>query len=122
LRYCDGSPLRSRGWGWASGCRSYDKCVAVSAALHLRTPARVPVGDLVVAVDAETSIGIYNPTRSIIDAFRLRHLEGGDLAYTALRRWLRRPGSSPVALHEMARRFPRTLRAITGALTILQYE
>jgi hypothetical protein len=38
-----------------------------------------------------TAIGIYGPERRIIDAFRLRHREGTDLASGALRRWLCSP-------------------------------
>jgi hypothetical protein len=41
--------------------------------------------------------------RSIIDAARLRHREGPELAYGALRRWLRQPGPSPAELLAMAR-------------------
>lgn len=41
----------------------------------------------------ETSIGLYDPARCIIDAFRLRHLEFPETAIEALRRWLRRRGS-----------------------------
>ena len=80
------------------------------------------VGRVTLPVVAGVSVGMYNPERSIIDAFRLRHLEGEDLAYIALRRWLRRSGSSPAALYEMARQFPRALRTIAKALEILQYD
>jgi predicted transcriptional regulator of viral defense system len=63
-------------------------------------------------------IGIYSAERSIIDAFRMRHLEGGDLAIEALKRWLRR-GGQPSELLGMARSFPRALTAIRGTLEIL---
>ncbi|HZM81529.1 MAG TPA: hypothetical protein VFC19_37875 [Candidatus Limnocylindrales bacterium] len=81
------------------------------------------IGRDTIDVAGHTGIGVYSAERSIIDAFRLRHREGDELAYGALRRWLRRPGSSPGALHEMARRhFPKTAKAIRQALEILQYE
>jgi len=64
-------------------------------------------------------IGLYNPERSIVDAFRLRHLEGEDLAHEALRRWLRRRGSNPAGLLELARHFPRAEGPIRRALEIL---
>lgn len=71
------------------------------------------------AVDQETEIGIYNPDRSIIDAFRLRRWEGPELGVTALRRWLRRPGSQPASLLAMAASFPATVRPIRETLEVL---
>jgi len=46
----------------------------------------------------EGAIGLYSAERSIIDASRLRHQDGPDLAYEALRGWLRRRDASPAAL------------------------
>jgi hypothetical protein len=68
------------------------------------------------------AIGIYNPVRSIVDAFRLRYREGEELAYVALRRWSRRRGTKPATLVAMARHFPRTVTPIARALEIIQYE
>jgi predicted transcriptional regulator of viral defense system len=96
--------------------------VTAPVAWHLFSRETFDVGRDALPIDAETSIGIYNAQRSIIDAFRLRHREGEDLAYIALRRWLRRPGSSPAVLYDMARQFPRTIKPITRALEILQYD
>jgi hypothetical protein len=67
-------------------------------------------------------IGIYTPERCIIDSFRLGWLEGEELGYIALRRWLRREGSSPAALLEMARNFPKTVTSLTRAMQTLLYE
>jgi hypothetical protein len=67
----------------------------------------------------ETTIGIYSPERCIIDAFRLRHLEGPETAIEALRRWLRRRGSQPATLLKMARAFPKAEPALRAALEIL---
>ena len=64
------------------------------------------------------SIGIYSAERSIIDAFRMRHLEGSDLANEALKRWLRR-GWQPSELLGLARSFPRALTALRETLEIL---
>lgn len=96
--------------------------VAAPVTWHLFDPATFDIGRETVPVDARTRIGVYDPQRCIIDAFRLRHHEGDDLAYVALRRWLRRPGSSPATLYDLARHFPKTTKAITNALEILQYE
>ena len=67
----------------------------------------------------EGAIGLYSAGRSIIDASRLRHQEGADLAYEALRRWLRRRDASPAALIDLAQGFPKALPALLPALEIL---
>jgi hypothetical protein len=64
------------------------------------------------------SIGLYSAERSIIDAFRLRHLEGADLANEALKRWLRR-GGQPSELLAIARAFPRAQTTLRKTLEIL---
>ena len=66
-----------------------------------------------------TAIGLYGQERCLIDAFRLRHLEGTDTAVEALRRWLRRPGTQPSALLAMARAFPKAEPALRSTLEIL---
>jgi predicted transcriptional regulator of viral defense system len=69
-------------------------------------------------IDGGRSIGIYSAERSIIDAYRMRHLEGPDLAHEALKRWLRR-GGQPSQLLTLARSFPRTQSALRETLEIL---
>lgn len=96
--------------------------VSAPVAWHLFDRVTFNIGRDTVPVTRNSQIGIYNAPRCIIDAFRLRHQEGDDLAYVALRRWLRRPGNSPGALYDMARHFPKTTKTITKALEILQYE
>ncbi|MHB1854941.1 MAG: type IV toxin-antitoxin system AbiEi family antitoxin domain-containing protein [Acidimicrobiales bacterium] len=64
-------------------------------------------------------IGLYSAERSIIDVFRLAHREGADLANEALRRWVRRRGSNPATLLELARHFPRVEGPIRRTLQIL---
>lgn len=64
------------------------------------------------------SIGIYSAERSIVDAFRMRHLDGADLANEALKRWLRR-GGQPSELLSVARSFPRAQTALRETLEIL---
>jgi hypothetical protein len=70
-------------------------------------------------LDGGTTIGLYNAERSIIDAYRLRHLEGPELATDALRRWLRRRGSQPARLMTMAAEFPAARAPLRAALEIL---
>ncbi|HET7477713.1 MAG TPA: hypothetical protein VFJ97_17050 [Dermatophilaceae bacterium] len=69
-------------------------------------------------IDGGRSIGIYSAERSIIDAYRMRHLEGADLAHEALKRWLR-GGGQPSQLLALARSFPRTQSALRETLQIL---
>ncbi len=74
-------------------------------------------GDL--TLTAETAIGLYDPQRCVIDAFRLRHLEGPETAVEALRRWLRRPGAQPATLLAMARAFPKAEPMLRSTVEIL---
>lgn len=64
-------------------------------------------------------IGLYSAERTLIDLFRLRHSWGTDLAYGALRQWLRGRGNSPGALLTMAEQFPKARPSIQHALEVL---
>ena len=70
-------------------------------------------------VGARRPLGIYSAERSIIDVVRLRHREGSDMAWEALRRWLARPGRNPAQLIELARQLPRAEPALRHALEVL---
>ena len=70
-------------------------------------------------VPGGSRIGLYSAERTLIDLFRLRHSWGSDLAYGALRQWLRGPGNSPGALLTMAEQFPKARPAIQQALEVL---
>ena len=65
------------------------------------------------------SVAIYSAERTIIDSFRLIHLEGSDVAHEALRRWLRVRGNSPAALLQTARPFPTVVPRLRFALEVL---
>jgi len=65
------------------------------------------------------TIGLYSPERTIIDAFRLRHELGADVANEALKRWLRRRGSTPASLLALSRSFPQALPTLSSTLEIL---
>lgn len=77
------------------------------------------IGRDTLALTGDARIGLYGAERSIIDAFRLRHQEGTDLAHEALKRWLGRRGSSPAELIRMAHHFPKALPSLRAALEIL---
>lgn len=76
------------------------------------------IGRELLDIGSGRSIGVYTAERSIIDAFRLRHLEGPDLATEALKRWLRR-GGQPSELLRIARHFPRTRTSLRQTMEIL---
>jgi Transcriptional regulator, AbiEi antitoxin len=86
---------------------------------HTFDPTTFEVGRELVPVHHGITIGQYSAERSIVDAFRLRGREGHELGYEALRRWLRRPGTQPATLLEMAKQFPRALTPLRQALEAL---
>ena len=89
---------------------------------HLFATDTFTVGRNLLPIYGDYNIGIYSPERCIVDAFRLRWLEGEDLGYIALRRWLRRQGNQTATLYEMASNFPQTLPIILRAVQTLMYE
>lgn len=64
-------------------------------------------------------VGLYSAERSLVDVIRLRHQEGADVAWEALRRWLRRRGAKPAVLIEMAKHFHGAEGAVRRALEIV---
>lgn len=81
-------------------------------------PDTFDIGREMLEIGAGCSIGIYSAERSILDAFRMRHIDGADIANEALKRWLRR-GGQPSELLGMARSFPRMRTALRETLEIL---
>lgn len=86
---------------------------------HAFASATFDVGRHVVDVGPGLQIGTYDAERTLVDTFRLRHRQGEDEAYEALRRWLRRRESQPSTLLAMAAHFPRSVAPIRLALTVL---
>jgi predicted transcriptional regulator of viral defense system len=86
---------------------------------HKFARATFEIGRETVRIDNHR-IGLYDAQRSIVDTFRLRHLEGYELAIDALKRWLRKRGSQPSALLAMAHRVdPRSEAALRRAMEII---
>jgi len=77
------------------------------------------IGRTELAVTDDLVIGLYSPTRTIIDAYRLRHLYSAEQATEALKRWLTQHGNQPTELLAMAHDFPAAAPAIRSALQIL---
>lgn len=86
---------------------------------HFFEPTTFHIGRKKLTLNTQVEIGIFNVERTIVDVFRLRHLQGEEVAYETLRRWLRRPGSQPSSLLAMARNFPKTESIIRHALEVL---
>lgn len=92
---------------------------AAPATWHRFDSGTFDIGRTEIALTSELSIGISDPMRSIIDAYRLRHLYGIDQAHTALKKWLPRRGNQPSALLKMARHFPKAEPTLRTALETL---
>jgi predicted transcriptional regulator of viral defense system len=87
--------------------------------LHQFDRRTFELGRELLDVGARRPLGIYSAERSIVDIVRLRHREGSDIAWEALRRWLARPGRSPAHLIDLARQLPRAEPALRQALEVL---
>lgn len=86
---------------------------------HRFAPATFDLGRDSIALDGGYMIGSYSPERSIVDAYRLRHLEGDELGREALKAWLPRHGSQPSRLLEVAASFPKALGRLRDDLRVL---
>ncbi|MFC5932143.1 hypothetical protein D6T64_00465 [Cryobacterium melibiosiphilum] len=89
-------------------------------AWHHFDAATFTLGRTELGIDgSDATIGLYSPERSIVDAYRLRGLEGYEIAPEALKNWLLRSGSHPRALMDIARQLPRASGPLRQALELL---
>ncbi|MFT3945176.1 MAG: hypothetical protein QM705_15320 [Ancrocorticia sp.] len=86
---------------------------------HSFDPATFQIGREQVDVGEGFTAAVYSAERTIVDSFRLMHQEGSEVAYEALRRWFRCPGSTPAGLLKVASSFPKALPRIRQALEVL---
>ena len=86
---------------------------------HSFDPATFDIGRVSLGAEGALQTWVYSAERTIVDCFRLAHLEGSDLAHTALRRWVQRRGSAPADLLRVAAVFPRSVPRIRQALEVL---
>lgn len=86
---------------------------------HRFDEATFELGRELIDLEPELTIGLYSAERTLVDVFRLRHLEGSDLAHEGLRRWLRDHRGQPARLLEMASNFRAGATAIRAALEVL---
>jgi predicted transcriptional regulator of viral defense system len=98
------------------GSRPVD--TAAPVAWHQFDPETFDIGRDTIDLDEATTIGIYSPERSIVDAFRFREDEGPEVGHEALRRWLRR-GGQPSTLIRMSMQFRKGAPALRHALEVL---
>lgn len=86
--------------------------------VHIFAADTFELGREQVRLESGEDIYIYSPERSVVDAVRMRGRVGADVAYEALRRYLRRPGASPGDLLRLARRL-RAGGPVADALQVL---
>jgi len=87
--------------------------------VHIFARETFDLGREHLSVGDKRSVGIYSPERTLVDVIRLRHREGSDVAWEALRRWLARKGAKPAALLAMAKHFHGAEKAIRAALEVV---
>lgn len=87
--------------------------------LHHFDRGTFDIGRNTIEVGARCPLGIYSAERSLIDMVRLRHDQGSDLAWEALRRWLTSRGSKPGQLVSMASQFKGAEAPLRAALEVL---
>jgi len=90
-----------------------------TVSIHVFARDTFDVGREELVIGKNLSVGIYSPVRTLVDVIRLRHREGPEVAWQALRRWLARKGSQPAALLSMARRFHGADTAVRDALQVV---
>lgn len=77
------------------------------------------VGRETLTLSTGHTIGRSSPERSVVDAYRMRHLVGDELGREALRAWLRRPDARPSDLLSLAAEFPRAHGRLREDLRVL---
>ena len=86
--------------------------------VHVFVAGTFELGRERVRLESGEEICIYSPERSVVDAMRLRGQVGADVAYEALRLYLRSPGASPGDLLRLARRL-KAGKPMADALEVL---
>jgi len=95
-------------------------CLTTALARHdLVDDLTFDIGRTEIDLTGQVSIDMYDPMRSIIGAYRLRHLYGIDQAHEALKRWLRQRGARAAALLAMAKYFPKAEPTVRTSLETL---
>lgn len=93
--------------------------VAAPVRWHHFATTTFDLGRDVLDLEGGFTVGLYSSERSIVDAYRLRHLEGDELGREALKEWLRRRGSQPSKLLDVAASFPKAEGRLREDLRVL---
>ena len=83
--------------------------------LHRFAAATFALDRLQQHTDAGEAFWIYSAERCVVDAMRLQHIAGRDVALSALQRYMRRDDAAPLRLTELARQLggaPQMTRAL----------
>jgi predicted transcriptional regulator of viral defense system len=86
--------------------------------VHVFRASTFDLGRVEIKEERGEHFWISDRERTVVDAFRLRHLIGGDMAHGALRRYLREQ-PKPARLAELAREL-RVWTPLSSALRVLQ--
>ncbi|MCA9552468.1 MAG: type IV toxin-antitoxin system AbiEi family antitoxin domain-containing protein [Myxococcales bacterium] len=87
--------------------------------LHHFDPTTFELGRQLLDVGARKPLGLYSAERTIVDMVRLRHEQGPEQAWEALRRWLARPGRNLGQLLALAGQFAGAEAPLRAALEVL---
>ncbi len=86
--------------------------------IHLFDPDTFTLGLKTVTLETGEELRIYSKERTVVDAMRLRHRIGSDIAIESLRRYLQERQARPAELLEIARQL-RAEEPISAALKVL---
>ena len=93
---------------------------AAATTWHTFKAETFEIGRTLLPLTDDLRIGLYKPERTIIDCYRLRHVEGVELGRNALKQWLRWHGSQPATLLDIAQSsFPRVVPQLRADLQVL---
>lgn len=93
--------------------------VSAPVSWHRFTSETFNLGRDTLLLDGGFTVGLYSPERSIVDVYRLRHLQGAELGREALKAWLRMHGSQPSHLLKIAHPFPQAFAKLRADLEVL---
>lgn len=96
----------------------WPKIDSPATTLHRFAAETFDVERLLQRTEADEPFWIYSAERCVVDAMRLQHLIGRDVALSALARYTRRNGSRPLQMTELARQLGGA-RQMSDALELL---
>ena len=93
--------------------------IAAPVQWHQYEPATFAIGRVSFEFGRGLTMGIYDAPRSIVDAFNPRIGLPREQAIEALRAWLRRRGSQPSTLLDIAQHWPHARAGLIDVLQVL---